>query len=267
LKIEEKYIEANGMRFFYRETGSPDKPLLILFHGGGLTGYVNWSKHYEPLSEHFHIISPDHRGHGKTSNPGGKFTTYGQLAWDMIGFLKALRFDKQKPNVMGHSSGAMIALHMSVYEPELFSRQVLIGIHPYLGVSEFYKRGIEKYYSTPDYRNPPTKWAFITKYPLDAISLWWSHHTYNWHDLITRAWPMWIKPLELEKSDYKKIKCPTLVITGTRDEFGEEHEAKDLAKWIKGAEFIPLDGEKHMFVVTNPKLLRENVLPFLTQIQ
>ncbi len=265
--IKEKYINANGMRFFYREMGSPDAPILVLFHGGGLTGTLNWSKHYQPLSQHFHIISPDHRGHGGTNNPDGKFISYGQLAWDMIGFLEALGLDKQKPIIMGHSSGALIALHMSVYSPQLFARQVLIGIHPFLGVSDSYKRGIEKYYATPDYRHPPTKWAYIVKYPFDALSLWWAHKRTNWYALICQAWPMWIKPLELEKSDYKKIACPTLVITGTEDDFGTREESEELANRIKGAQFIALEGENHMFVVNKPELLRENVLSFLINIQ
>ena len=101
------------------------------------------------------------------------------------------------------------------------------------------------------------------KYPLDALSLWWSHHTMNWHELIKLAWPMWIKPLELERSDYKKVLCPTLVITGTKDEFGQPEEAEDLAKWITNGTFVPLQDQSHMFVVRNPMLLREKTLPFL----
>ncbi|MBL4785008.1 MAG: alpha/beta hydrolase [Cohaesibacteraceae bacterium] len=265
--VKRKYIESNGVRFSYLETGPVEAPLLILFHGGALTGHLNWSKHYEPLAtQHFHIISPDHRGHGRTNNPDSKFTSYGQLAWDMIGFLEALGLDKQKPSVVGHSSGALIALHMSVYSPKLFARQILIGIHPFIGVSDSFKRGIERYYGTPNYRHPPTKGAYSIKFPLHAMSLWWAHKQTNWYQLMCQAWPMWIRPLELDKSDYKKIACPTLVISGTRDEFGTRQESAELANRIDGAQVIALEGENHMFPVYKPELLRENILPFLKNI-
>jgi 3-oxoadipate enol-lactonase len=42
----------------------PDAPVLLLLHGLGATGRLNWGRCYRPLSEHFRVVSLDHRGHG-----------------------------------------------------------------------------------------------------------------------------------------------------------------------------------------------------------
>jgi pimeloyl-ACP methyl ester carboxylesterase len=44
--------------------GPPGAPALLLLHGLGATGRLNWGACYRPLSEHFRVISLDHRGHG-----------------------------------------------------------------------------------------------------------------------------------------------------------------------------------------------------------
>jgi len=260
LHIEEKYIDCNGMRIFYREMGCG--PTLILFHGGWATGKINWSSNYKELAKHFRIISPDHRGHGNTNNPGGRFSSFAHLAWDMIGFIEALDL-KQKPLVMGHSSGAMISLHISVFQPELIKRQVLIAIHPHIGVSDKFRRGQEEFFGTDDYRYPPKKWRYIVSHPIYSLALWWAHRQTPWYRLLHAAWPMWIKPPTLERQDYDKIVAPTMVIIGTEDEFGTVGEARELADWIRGSQFETVCGAKHMFVVDTPQKLQELAIPFL----
>lgn len=42
-----------------------DAPVVVLLHGLGATGRLNWGPSYRPLSEHFRVVSFDHRGHGK----------------------------------------------------------------------------------------------------------------------------------------------------------------------------------------------------------
>lgn len=258
--MKRQFIISNGLKISYLIGGSG--PPLILFHGGWMTGKMNWSEHFDALGKHFTVISPDHRGHGRTHNPEAKFNSYRRLAWDMIGFIEALNLDR-KPVVMGHSSGALISLHISAFAPHLIARQVLIGIHPFIGVSDTFKRGMEKVFSTTDYTKPPTKWQYICRHPLNSLALWWAHQETPWFELLYQAWPMWIKPLALEKSDYNKITCPTLVITGSRDEFGSAEEAKALSKRISNANFIILKGENHMFVVDKPHLLQLNCIDFL----
>jgi len=45
--------------------GPEGAPAVLLLHGLGATGRLNWGRCYRPLSEHFRVLSLDHRGHGQ----------------------------------------------------------------------------------------------------------------------------------------------------------------------------------------------------------
>ena len=44
--------------------GPAGAPTVVLLHGLGATGRLNWGRCYRPLSEKFRVLSVDHRGHG-----------------------------------------------------------------------------------------------------------------------------------------------------------------------------------------------------------
>lgn len=43
----------------------PDAPTVLLLHGWVASGGMNWHQAFKPLSEHFRVIAPDLRGHGR----------------------------------------------------------------------------------------------------------------------------------------------------------------------------------------------------------
>jgi len=257
---------TNNLRMRYRDSHGKGPPIILL-HGGGFTGPINWGKHYEYLSNKFRVISPDHRGHGDTNNPRGTFGTFKQLADDMAVFIKQMGFER--PVIMGHSSGAATSLHLSIYYPELLSKQILIGIHPNMGVSEKHKQGLKDVYGNKDYRLPPTKWQLIKHDYRLALWSWTMHSKVNWSELIRTAWPMWAAKWDLSKSDYALVKCPTLVVWGQDEDFGSNEDHQMLQDLIPDAKGIMVargvDNKKvpHIFVSESPKKLQKVIHDFL----
>jgi 3-oxoadipate enol-lactonase len=45
--------------------GPPGAMAVMLLHGLGATARLNWGPSFRPLSEHFRVLSLDHRGHGR----------------------------------------------------------------------------------------------------------------------------------------------------------------------------------------------------------
>lgn len=45
--------------------GPEGAPTLILLHGLGATGPLNWLRAFPDLAERYHVVAVDHRGHGK----------------------------------------------------------------------------------------------------------------------------------------------------------------------------------------------------------
>ena len=54
-----------GEVIVHEHAGPEGAPVLVLLHGLGATASLNWGRCYRPLSEHFRVLSLDHRGHGR----------------------------------------------------------------------------------------------------------------------------------------------------------------------------------------------------------
>ena len=62
---------------------------VLLLHGDA--DYLEtWTYQFPVLSEEFHLIAPDMRGHGRTTD-SDKLFTYEQFATDLAAFLKVKR--------------------------------------------------------------------------------------------------------------------------------------------------------------------------------
>jgi N-formylmaleamate deformylase len=116
---EEKVI-ANGIRQHYYRTGG-EKPILILLHGFSENGLC-WSRVAKALENDYDIIMVDIRGHGLSSGPE---TGYSQdlLNQDIAGLIEVLGL--QRPNLFGHSNGALTAAQFASTFPELVRAIIL----------------------------------------------------------------------------------------------------------------------------------------------
>ena len=114
------HIEANGLRVYYEVHGEGEP--LLLVHGGTATSQV-WASHLPTFAEHFRVITPDSRGHGRTDNPTGELG-YRVLADDVAALVGALGL--RRPLVLGYSDGGQIALELGMRYPGL-SRALVLG--------------------------------------------------------------------------------------------------------------------------------------------
>ena len=61
-------ISVNGIQIFYRETGSKDKPTMVLFHGFPSASHM-FRDLMPMLEDSFHLIAPDYPGFGQSESP------------------------------------------------------------------------------------------------------------------------------------------------------------------------------------------------------
>ncbi|WP_455169230.1 alpha/beta fold hydrolase [Aegicerativicinus sediminis] len=120
-----RFVETNGVSIYYEELGSGE-PLLLL-HGFTMTHEV-WKPYIEDLGEHYRLIIPDLRGHGRSTNPSNTFT-HKFSGEDMYGLMDALEIENFK--AIGHSSGAMTLTHMATKDTTRIASMVLIGSTTY----------------------------------------------------------------------------------------------------------------------------------------
>jgi pimeloyl-ACP methyl ester carboxylesterase len=119
LSQQEQTLRLNGIDLFYRVRG--DGPPLVMLHGFFGSGAL-WEPYLEELGEHFRLIIPDLRGHGRSTNPARQFT-HRQAALDIYALLDALGIERTRG--VGASTGSMTLLHMATQQPQRVEAMVL----------------------------------------------------------------------------------------------------------------------------------------------
>ena len=121
-----KFLDVNGIRLAYSETGSG--PLVIYAHG--LTGSRANDRRLglldlSPVAANHHLITYDARGHGESgASANSADYAFPALANDLLAL--ADRFSPAQPvSVIGSSMGTATILHAVVKAPERFHRLVL----------------------------------------------------------------------------------------------------------------------------------------------
>ncbi|NHJ39992.1 MAG: alpha/beta hydrolase [Asgard group archaeon] len=256
---EGKYIEVNGLKMYYEEYGSGYP--LILIHGGIATIRVmGWSKQIPFFAKYFKVIAPDSRGHGRTNNPSDKFS-YKLMADDMIALIDALKL--KKPLVCGWSDGGQIAIEMALNYPEKIKAIVAGGVMTYV-TDEMVK--VMKNFGVDGPGKINIK--YLEKNMPDFVKLMRDSHKHvygndYWKKLLENISKMWLDSKEFPGEKIKKIKTPTLILLGDRDENIPLNIAAEMYKLIPDAELAILPNATHSLCETNCEHFNQIVLEFL----
>ncbi|MBQ8955058.1 MAG: alpha/beta hydrolase [Clostridia bacterium] len=110
-------ISVEGIEIFYRECGSADKPVMVLFHGFPSASHM-FRDLMPMLADRFHLIAPDYPGFGQSESPERACFSYtfDHLAAVMDAFLCALHVDRFFMYVFDY--GAPIGFRIAMKKPE-----------------------------------------------------------------------------------------------------------------------------------------------------
>jgi pimeloyl-ACP methyl ester carboxylesterase len=117
----------NDMEMYWEVHGDGE-PLLLLHGFFGSSG--DWVHLFdmEALARRYRVITPDLRGHGRSTNPPGTFT-HRQSAADVAALLDHL--DIARCRAVGVSAGGNTLLHLATQQPERVTAMVLAGATSY----------------------------------------------------------------------------------------------------------------------------------------
>lgn len=90
-----KTVKVDDLSIFYRETGDPANPKLILLHGFPSSSH-QYRNLISTLSDHFHVVAPDYPGFGNSDFPSpDEFDyTFDRLSEIMEHFLMVVGFTR-----------------------------------------------------------------------------------------------------------------------------------------------------------------------------
>jgi pimeloyl-ACP methyl ester carboxylesterase len=119
-----RFLEVDGVRLHYLERGAG--PPVVLLHGNVVTAedYL-WSGVLDRVAERHRVVAIDRPGFGYSDRPKGRLWTPAEQA-DLLRHAFT-RLGLDRPVVVGHSWGTLVALALALDHPEAVRGLVLLS--------------------------------------------------------------------------------------------------------------------------------------------
>lgn len=147
-RIKYRTIKVEGQDIFYRETGSADKPSILLLHGFPSSSHM-FRNLLADLGGKYHLIAPDYPGFGNSSMPSTKEFEYSfdHLADVIDQFAAAINLKKYSLYMMDY--GAPVGFRIATKHPERVQALLIQNGNAYVeGLSPFWD-GMKAYWKEP----------------------------------------------------------------------------------------------------------------------
>jgi pimeloyl-ACP methyl ester carboxylesterase len=118
-----RFIVAEGVRLHYLERGE-GRPLILL-HGMGSLSADFATSVLDALAAEHRVIAFDRPGYGYSARPGRMAWAPGRQA--RLIHMAATRLGVERPIILGHSWGALVALAYALMYPQQTAAVVLLG--------------------------------------------------------------------------------------------------------------------------------------------
>jgi len=252
----------------YTERGqaTQGKPVVLL-HGYPLNSTI-WQTEQDGLSDHYHVITPDLRGHGESPAPEGIYEM-DSMAQDVIALLDSLGVEKAA--IMGHSMGGYVTLALWRLVPERFLALGLIdsqaGADSPEGREGRYKTA-EKVFmegsKAVEQAMLPKMFAagLPTEQPiLEQVRTMILNTRPN--GMIGVLKGMAARPDS--KDLIGKITVPVLLLTGDKDQLIPMQRSSDMAEAIPGATLVTIENAGHLPMLEQPQATLMAIHNFLDE--
>ena len=143
-------VSINGFEMYY-ETMGTGEPLLLVHGWSGNVDY--FAPLLSELAEHYRLIIPELRGHGRSTNPAGTFTI-DQTANDVLALLEHLGFSGVR--ALGASAGGLTLLRMALQDTKAIDAMIVVGVG-----NHFPEACLASMAATDADNFPPEWWAIM----------------------------------------------------------------------------------------------------------
>jgi non-heme chloroperoxidase len=268
-----KKVFVNGVELHYIERG---QGVPIIFIHGGLADYRYWSAQIEPFSQRYRVIAYSRRYNYPNNNPNIRADHSAIVeAADLAALIKTLKLGRVY--LVGDSYGAYTALFLAVKHPELV-RALVLAEPPALrwvlnlpggeAVFEEFMNNIWKPAGQAFQRGNEeqalrlTVNYFIGKGAFDQLPQEFravlTDNIHEWKALTTSQDAL---PL-LRREDARRIKAPTLMLTGDRTLRIHQLVNDELEHLLSNGERVRIDATHEMWE-EQPEKCRQATLTFL----
>lgn len=212
------------------------------------------------LAEHFHVITPDTRGHGRSTNPSG-ILNYAAIADDTVALIDALGLEQ--PFVGGYSDGGQVALEIGLRHPGV-ARALVVGGALYDFKSPAYLDSVQSMLGT--HRRDAIDFEAYEAENAAWIAMmrgWHTQHHDQWQRIIQQTVAMWLDYPGLTQAQISSIETPTLLVLGDRDQVVPVEVGIEMLAWLPNAELAIMPGHNHGRAIAEPDVFVAAVVDYL----
>ncbi|MCD8386034.1 MAG: alpha/beta hydrolase [Bacteroidales bacterium] len=253
----DKFIDIDGQKVHYTESGDPQRPPLVLMHGWGCNT-TTLASIENAAQDLCHVYNIDFPGFGKSPEPDGVWGVeeYTQLVEK---WLKAIGVEN--PILLGHSFGGRVGILYSSRNP--VSKLILVdaaGIKPKRTLKYYYKVYTFKLlkFLAPILLGKKQAQELIERRRGKSGSSDYANSTPKMRAILSKV----------VNEDLKKvmpqITAPTLLIWGEKDTATPLRDAKMMEKLIPGGALVSFPGCGHYSFLDNPVQFRAVLRSFLS---
>ncbi len=262
LIVEEKFLQIDGNKIRYLESGN-SKKTLVLIHGLGASA-ERWDQVIPLFEDEFRVVVPDLIGFGYSDKPLVDYTP--EFFSDFLQkFFVAS--DIKRPNLIGSSLGGQICAEFAVSHSQEIEKLILVSPS---GMMKQSTPALDAYIMAALHPNE--------KSAKNAFELMEGSGK-NVNELIVNGFVermrlpnaklafmstlLGIKNSELITSKLQTISTPTMIIWGSNDPVIPIHHADSFVSTIQDCRFFKMDGCGHTPYVQDPYTFASKVKEFL----
>ena len=260
--MDEKFIEINGNKIRYFESGS-SKKTLVLVHGLGASS-ERWKYVLPLLATEFHVVVPDLVGFGYSDKPLADYTI-DFFSNFLEKFLLSLGIEQT--SIIGSSLGGKIAAEYTSSHSHSVNKLILVSPSGIMKQSTF---ALDAYIMAALYPNEESaRNAFETmdgsgkKIPMEIINGFVTRMKLPNAKFAFMSTLLGLKNSDLITKKLENISSPTLVIWGSDDPVIPITFANGFVSSINDCKFYEMNECGHTPYVQDPKLFASQVLKFL----
>ena len=254
-----KTVTVDGLSIFYRESGDPANPKLVLLHGWPSSSH-QYRNLVPALTDHFHVIAPDYPGFGNSDMPSpDEFNyTFDRLCEIMEDFLNVIGFTQFGLYMQDY--GGPIGFRIITRHPEWLEWLVIQNANAYeIGFTSAWD-GLR--YALWKNRTPETEAPLYGFLQLDAIRQAYLHGHKNPESISPDNWNMDFRFMERQNArrvqmdlfyDYRT----NVALYPKWQKFLRDHQPKSLIFWGQNNIFFTREGgEAYMKDLPNAEMHR-----------
>ncbi len=267
-----KFLKLSQGTTHYRLLGPEEGDLVVLIHGGMVSGMQAWNKNYPFLVEQgYRVLMYDLYGRGYSDRIKGEYTP--ELLFKQFQELLDSLSIHEPFSLAGLSLGSMVAIDYTQQHPEQVKKLLLLSpaargkmkLHPVLKVpilSDFLlttywrprtiQNQMNEFYRPedfPEYRQELEKMVKYQGYKTSNYSTWVHTLTYN---------------MEPQIEEIGRQETPVMLILGTHDPYVPADEALTYQKLIKNIEVKEIAEAGHIVNFEQAEVVNRLILGFLT---